>query len=585
MAVAALAALAGMTAMAAVSRITLFLPAIDRHRRTAVFRWRVEPETPLYRRTSFTLAFPPEVDLASVPQPLWWTVALLCLHPHWNLLRPCRVELPVELSPAEAEFWRRLVEVEAASLEAYRGAPTPLAAPPRRSWPWPPLAAFEIVSRGPRLPPLASLPRLAAGRRCAAAFSGGKDSLLQAALLCDFTAQPLLVTTTSPMPPLHDHLTARRRQVLAAMAERREVTLLEVESDLRGSWQNDFPPTAGYPVSVNEITDTWLYFSALLVCAVALGATHLFLASEAEVQDNVEVDGRIVQHPHFMYSRATQRAIESLLAPLGLRYGSLITALHSEQVQQLLWTRYADLCDLQYSCWRVGADQAACSRCSQCLRVALSVLALGERPGRIGIDLVPLLLAQAGWQPRRCAGDALPAAGVAARLHAQVVRALAATPASRVLAALALGSPTRWMRLLRPDSWRALAAYTRLRWRVASGEVAPAPGYRAGFLHGLDPLIAGPVAAVIAEHFACADPGDHAGILERSERLARFVAAPLVPRRLPELSPRPSPRSPAPPPPRSPPPPPPAQPAAAGLDRTLVREPAGLAGLAGAAAP
>jgi hypothetical protein len=246
------------------------------------------------------------------------------------------------------------------------------------------------------------------------------------------------------------------------------------------------------------------------------------------VQDNVEVGGRIVQHPHCMYSRASQRAIQSLLAPLGLRYGSLISALHSEQVQQLLWTRYADLCDLQYSCWRVGPEQAACSRCGQCLRVALSVLALGESPERMGIDLVPLLLAQSGWQPRRCTGDALPAAAVAARLHAQVVRSLAATPASRVLAALARGGPRRFLRLLRPDAWRALAAYTRLRWRVAAAGETPAPGYRAGFLCGLEPWIGGPVAAVFAEHFPAAATDDHAGILERGERLAGYVAAPLL---------------------------------------------------------
>jgi hypothetical protein len=544
------------------NRITLLPPALEPRRRTVTFRWQVEPATILYRRTSFCLSFPPAVDLATVPPALWWTVALLCLHPHWNLLRPCRVELPVELPPGEAEFWRRLVDAEAATLEAYRGAATPLDAlpPPARrrdgapaaaAAGWPPLAAFELEAHGPRLPPLPPLPRPAratAGCRCAAAFSGGKDSLLQAALLCELTERPLLVTTTSPMPPLHDHLTARRRQVLAAMPARRDVTLLEVESDLRGSWKNDFPPTAGYPVSVNEITDTWLYLAALLVCAVALGATHLFLAAEAEVQDNVELDGRIVQHPHCMYSRASQRAVEALLAPLGLRYGSLISALHSEQVQQLLWTRYGDLCDLQYSCWRVGADQAACSRCSQCLRVALGVLALGESPGRLGIDLVQLLLAQADWQPRLAAGDAggaaeaadasdaadagdaLPAAAVAARLHAQVVRSLAATPASRVLAALARSAPVR---LLGVDGWRALAAYTRLRWRVAPAATAaaapPAPGYRAAFLGGLDPFIAGPVGALFGQHFRRADPGEHAGILERSDRLARFIAAPLAP--------------------------------------------------------
>ncbi|HLX09352.1 MAG TPA: hypothetical protein VKY89_15985 [Thermoanaerobaculia bacterium] len=506
--------------------ITLDPPALDRERRTASFRWRVEPATALYRRTSFTLAFPPEVDFARVPPALWWTVALLCLHPQWNLLRPCRVELPVELPPGEAEFWSRLLDAEAATLEAYRGDRP--AAPP-----WLPLAAFELRARGPALPPLPSLP---AGRRCAAAFSGGKDSLLQAALLCDFTPRPLLVATTSPMPPLHDHLTDRRRQVLAAMAARRDVTLLEVESDLRAAWKNDFPPLVGYPVAVNEITDTFLYLAALLVCAVALGATRLFLASEAEVQENVELDGRIVQHPHCMYSRATQLAVEALLAPLGLRYGSLITPLHSEQVQQLLWTRYTDLCDLQYSCWRVGEHEAACSRCAQCLRLALSVLALGGRPDRMGIDLATLLPALAEWQPRQRANGALPDAIVAAGLHAQVARALAATPPGRVLAALAAAGPAR---LLRPGAWRALAAYRRLRRRLAAtAGAAPAPGYRPAFLRGLEPSLAGPVGAVFAEHFA---PATANGVLERGERLARFVAAPLLAGRL-----RPEPREPTP---------------------------------------
>jgi hypothetical protein len=492
----------------------------------------VEPATALYHRTSFTLELPPEVELAAVPEPLWWTVALLCLHSHWNLLRPCRVELPVELPPGEAEFWRRQVEVEAATLEAYRGAAAPGAvgaagaagsAARQGAAPGPPLAAFELVARGPCLAPL---PRLAAGARCAAAFSGGKDSLLQAALLCDFAVRPLLVTTTSLLPPLHDHQTARRRQVLAAMAARRDVTLLEVRSDLRASWKNDFPPLVGYPVAVNEITDTFLYLAALLVCAVALGASHLFVAAEAEVQDNVELGGGIVQHLHFMYSRATQRALDALLAPLGLRHGSLISALHSEQVQQLLWRRYDDLCDLQYSCWRVGREEAMCSRCSQCLRVALAALAVGGQPERMGIDLARLLVAQAGWQPRPAAPDALPAALVGARLHAQVVRSVAATPASRVLAALAQGGPAR---LLTPAGWRALAAYAGLRRRLGFGDAAPAPGYRAAFLDGLDPRLTAAVGAVFAEHFPRAGRDEYEGFLARGERLARYVAAPLRP--------------------------------------------------------
>ncbi|HVT17699.1 MAG TPA: aminotransferase class I/II-fold pyridoxal phosphate-dependent enzyme [Thermoanaerobaculia bacterium] len=508
------------------NRIRVAAPSFARDRREVSFSWTVEPATPLYRATSFVLRFPPELDLERVPESLWWTVALLCLHSHWNLLRPCRVELPVELPAGEAEFWRRLLEIELATLEAYRGAATPDGAlPAAGGGAGGQSPALELVTGGPRL---ASPRRLPLGDRCAAAFSGGKDSLLQAGLLAELTAHPILVTTTSPLPPLADHRTARRRQVLAAIAARREVTVVEVESDLRASWRNDFPPLAGYPVAVNEITDTFLYFAALLVAGVALQAGHLFLASEAEVQDNVELPaGGIVQHPHFMYSNATQRAIAALLAPLGVRYGSLICALHSEQVQELLWTRYGDLADLQYSCWRVAEDEAACNRCSQCLRVALGALALRDLPQRMGIELTPLLSAMAGWQPRRARAGALPAERVAAALHAQVLRSIAATPARRVLAALALAEPGR---LLDGGGWRALAAYVRLRRRLAAEPAPPARGFCAGFLRWLDPLVGQRLAAIYAEHFRPEPASAHVAVQARSEALTGYVAAPLAAR-------------------------------------------------------
>jgi len=77
------------------------------------------------------------------------------------------------------------------------------------------------------------------------------------------------------------------------VARRPRITLIEVESDLRSGWRNDFPPSAGYQVSVNELTDTFLYLSALLGASWAHGVTHLFLASEAGCRRNVELDGTI----------------------------------------------------------------------------------------------------------------------------------------------------------------------------------------------------------------------------------------------------------------------------------------------------
>ena len=61
------------------------------------FGWRVEPATELYRAEQFTVRFPESIDLTRVPAGLWWRVALICLHGHWPLLRPCRVRLPVRL--------------------------------------------------------------------------------------------------------------------------------------------------------------------------------------------------------------------------------------------------------------------------------------------------------------------------------------------------------------------------------------------------------------------------------------------------------------------------------------------------------
>jgi hypothetical protein len=505
----------------------------------ATFRWQVEPASDLYLATEFTLRLPAGLDGRLVPEALWWTVALLCLHSHWTLLRPCRVLLPVVLEPGGREMWSRLIDSELATLDAYRGGPAaaPAAAlsPSIDGQAGPDGLDVELVESGPRLRAPAALTE--AGR-CAAAFSGGKDSLLQTALLAEMGLPTVLVTTTSPMPPLADHVTARRRHVLAEIVLRRDVELAEVTSDLRACWRNDFPPRVGYPVSVNEITDTYLYTASMLVVAYLRGATHLFLASETEVQENAEIGGRTVQHTHFMYSAATQGALGALLAPLGMRYGSLISALYSSQVQQLLWTRYGDLCDLQYSCWRVAADEATCSRCSQCLRLALAALALGDTPERMGIDLERLLPAMRDWTPAKTplgspgGGVPLPSTVVGQRLRRQVLRSLATISTARVAAALFAGRPAR---LWRAGGWRAVAAYASLRRRLvlaapggAAELLADSYGYRAGFLRQVDPLARARLGAIFAEHFAAESPAAYAGVLERSAALAEWIAAPLA---------------------------------------------------------
>src|SRR5258708_9176185 len=142
-------------------------PEITAH--SATFRWSVEPASRLYRASRFTLRFPEELEISRVPESLWWTIALICLHSQWSFLRPCKVSLPVRLGPGEVEFWSRVLDAEAATLEAHRGN--------HRF-----TRAIEIVEGATLLDPLQ--PVEDAGR-CATAFSGGKDSLLQAGILCE----------------------------------------------------------------------------------------------------------------------------------------------------------------------------------------------------------------------------------------------------------------------------------------------------------------------------------------------------------------------------------------------------------------
>ena len=492
------------------TRVALHAPRIGAHE--VAFSFDVEPATALYRRTAFTLRFPEAVDVATVPDALWWRIAFLCLHPQWALLRPCTVHVPVALPAGERAFWTRLIEAVATTLDAYRTPETRALLPP-----------VAIVDDGPPLAPFRPLPDRG---RCATAFSGGKDSLVQTGLLAELTEHPILVATTSPMPPLSDHLTARRRHVLAQVARRRDVTLVEVESDLRAAWDNDFPSRQGYQIAVNEISDTLLYSASLIATAAALGATHCFLASEAEVQENVERDGAVVQHPHCMYSTVTQRALQALFRPLGLRYGSLTSPLHAGQVQQLLWKRYGDLADLQYSCWRVGPNQRTCSTCGECFRMALGVLALGGSPEAAGIDLVRLLKAMRDWTPRLLppgTTSATPGERVGDGLRRQIVHSIQTTRVRRVAGAIA----RRPWRLLDPRARSAIRAYAALRRRVAvEGPVGPC-GYRPRFLRIVDEQLRAQLGEIFERHFAVEDEAAYAGILARGDALVRWIVEPL----------------------------------------------------------
>jgi hypothetical protein len=472
----------------------------------------VEPTASLYYRNEFSLEYPEGVDLSRVPYDLWWLVALMCLHPHWPLLRPCRVHMPVQLDAADKEVLLRLMDARVATLETYRGGDDFGRAVE--------INDFGLPLQIPVMPPQRP--------RCAAAFSGGKDSLLQAGLLAELTERPVLVSTTSPLPGLADHTTERRKHILKEVPRRRSVDLVEVKSDFRSNFDNSYSAKVrGYGVSVNELTDTLFYSAAMLGAAAAMGADHLFLASEAEVQENTLVDGRVIEHPHCMYSTVTLRAWSAILGRYGFHYSSLQPPLHSQQVQALLWTRYPDLCDLQYSCWRVPEGKAACSRCNQCLRVGFTSLELDDSPARMGVDMVSLMIHRDDWGRQR------PAAADAGELAGHKVRRELWEDTARVI------QGTRWRRLageILRQPWRrwrdgevpaALRNAWRFKRRIDGLDVGGLRGYRPLFLSQVDGLLRDGVAAIYAEHFAPEDEGAYLDVLERSERLAAWVTAPV----------------------------------------------------------
>jgi perosamine synthetase len=310
------------------------------------------------------------------------------------------------------------------------------------------------------------------------------------------------------------------------VVRRRGVELVEVRSDLRGAWNNG-AAAAEHGVGVSEVSDAFLYLGAAIAVAAARGATGVFLASEADLSETARIGGAIVQHKHFMSSGAVQRALAALLAPAGIRYGSLTSPLFQWQVQRLLAARYGDLRDLQYSCWEMTGDESACSRCGECLTVGLNLMAEGVSPSAAGIDAATLLLSNAGWRPGasvaryarlRQDGTPLPNEVVAAASDEQRVRALAALPAERVAEYLDDGD----------DREAVLAAYGEMRSAALEQAVTPEPGYRHAFLELVDPAFRGGLEAILDEHFErdLAARGDAA--LRRVVTLADWIAAPLL---------------------------------------------------------
>lgn len=311
------------------------------------------------------------------------------------------------------------------------------------------------------------------------------------------------------------------------MAAKSGFRLIEVKSDFRWAWDNNFAHRFDYGISVNELTDTLLYSAATLVCAAALGITHVCIASEAELHENLLVEGITVQHEQFMYSGLTIGALNAMLQRFGITYSSLVAPLYDTQIGALLQTRYADLAHLQASCWMCDEDGTPCGSCGKCTKTALTVFAHGLSPRRVGYDPIAVIEGLAAFKPRE---NVLP--GPFPRVRDQGrwrydrhrVGLIQRTPTTKVVRAMLF---TERSRLLSPRGIRAVLAYHRLRRRLR--EEAPGPrGLPAGFFAYVDPAIREDVRRILREHFPeSEDGGPSESSATRALELVAWIAEPL----------------------------------------------------------
>ena len=487
-------------------RVALDEPRVGAHE--VEFRWRVSPPTDLYERTAFALEFGAEVDPRRVPPALWWRVLMLCLHTHWALLRPCRIEVPISLGAAEREFWLRLIENAAIQIEAYGGA--------ARSGP-----VAEIVDHGPPLPvPVA----VTAPGRSLVAFSGGKDSLVLTALLAELGLAPLLVTVSSPVPWARDHVGVARDRARDEIAARLGVETVEVKSDFRTSWRLGYAARDGCRLGVHELSDLPLYEAAMAAVASARDIGRMFLASEADLQYNGIHDGEVVLHPEFLSCAVTQSALDAVWRPHGLRQGSLTYALHMPQVQRLLLRRYAGLADLQCSCWRAPPGQRACNTCVKCFLSTIVALAEGVSPRLVGPDPVAVLCAHGEWSLDAQSSHGAPTLHESRSSRHHVIRCLQAASTEQVDSIIGADPEAR----SDPRRGEAVAVYARLRAQALARLVPGEPGYIAGFLDLLAPELREPLRAIFDQYFEPAPEREFGPMIARSRALAAWITEPLA---------------------------------------------------------
>jgi len=336
------------------------------------FRWQCDPPVPLLLRDNFSIEYPFSVEDADVPESMWWSVLLGCAFATWNFLEDYTIVCDGGVSCEEREAWSRLADYERWMFQKYSdgtGRHRPFA-----------VEASELAHG-------AAAPRTEA-RGAASCLSGGKESLLQAGLLREMGSPMSLVNIISPIPSQRDHESRKRTRIMSQFAGCSWAELVRVRSDVRSTFDNNYPREHGAGVSFNELADSVIYASLALPVAWYHRRESVLLGSEWEVSWLKRQHNLPCPDTYAMYSIPTFAGIDATWRNLyGIGYGSLLFPLTQFCIESLLCTRYKDLLPMQDSCWRTDGIHDYCSQCEKCLRVASMLLAHKVSPTDIAIDL------------------------------------------------------------------------------------------------------------------------------------------------------------------------------------------------------
>jgi hypothetical protein len=158
------------------------------------------------------------------------------------------------------------------------------------------------------------------------------------------------------------------------------------------------------------------------------------------------------------------------------------------------------------------------------MRIAMTALASGHNPERMGIDLGRLMSYSPQWTPIGQQSPSIPQMQVRQRAGNLVAGAIKRTGTLKLASIYLRANPRK---LFSARTWHMLAAYRRLRNRVGSLPEAPDLGVREAFLDWLDPDLRDRLISIYKTYFPFEQKHRHLKVFERSHILTERATSAL----------------------------------------------------------